>query len=433
MIWKDRSEHWVRVSGTVMYDDQQQPATLIGVVQDITEQKLFAEELKKQVSQRTAELEKAQTSLQQGNNYLQAIINKFNSALASLVPVYEGNKIVDFSFKMTNLSYTPYSNLTPEEIQNRKVGDVFPGYFQTEAFEKYVETFETGKNNSWELHYNVDGLDVYLQITASKMEGEVVVNFTDFTALKTLQVNLLQKLKELERSNEELQQFAHVASHDLKEPVRKIRTFGSRLKLDFANELPDKARMYMAKIESAASRIYSMIDGVLLYSSLNSIEQTTEPVELDKILKDIAEDLEVPIQEKSASLRWEHLPSIEGSPLLLYQLFYNLINNALKFTKAGIAPVIEIDSELVGSDAAGDAKEYTQIRVRDNGIGFKQKFADTIFKTFIRLNAKDQYEGTGLGLALCQKIAEQHGGSIKASSEEGQGATFTVRLPLKQR
>ncbi len=429
VVWKDGSQHWVRLSGKVLYDDKGQAITLIGVVQDISELKFFAEELKKQVSARTKELENAQISLQVANQYLQRIINQFESALASLIPVYEGNKIVDFYFKMTNLAYQAYSNLAPDKIQNKKVSDVFPGYFQTDAFEKYIETFETGKTNQWELHYNLDGLDVYLQVIASKMEQEVVINFSDVTTLKTLQLDLLQKVKELERSNEELQQFAHVASHDLKEPVRKIKTFGSRLMMDFGHELPEKARLYMQKMEKATDRIYNMIDGVLLYSSLNITDQPIDCVDVNKLIQNICDDLEILIQQKEAVIRWKDLPTLEGSPLLLYQLFYNLVNNALKFAKANVAPVIEISAELVSSTSNG---EFAIIRVQDNGIGFDQKFADAIFKTFVRLNTKDQYEGTGLGLALCQKIAERFGGAIQAEGKEGEGAVFSVLLPMIQ-
>lgn len=402
----------------------------IGTSTDIHEQKIFAEELEKQVWERTRELENAQVSLREANHYLQQIINKFDSALASLVPIFEDGRIVDFYFKMTNLAYTPYSRLLPEQIVNRRVGEVFPGYFQTEAFGKYVETFETGKNNEWVLHYNVDGLNVYLQLTVCKMDQEVVVNFTDITSLKNLQLDLLNKLKELERSNEELQQFAHVASHDLKEPVRKIRTFGSRIMTDFADDLPDKAKYYLEKIDSAASRIYAMIDGVLRYSSLNIADQAAEPVPLDKIMLQVQEDLELMIRQKNAVISWQQLPVIEASPLLIYQLFYNLVNNALKFSKAGVAPVISISSTI---HTAGDNnRPFAMIRIADNGIGFKQDFAGKIFKTFIRLNSKDQYEGTGLGLSLCQKIAERFGGSIQAEASDGEGAVFTVMLPLNQ-
>jgi len=248
-----------------------------------------------------------------------------------------------------------------------------------------------------------------------------------------LQKLVSERTKELERSNLELQQFAHVASHDLKEPVRKIRTFGSRMRMDFETALPDKAKMYLAKIENAATRMYSMIDGVLHYSSLNAHQQVIEQVDLNEIFEQIQHDLEILIQEKSATIKLSELPIIEGSSILLYQLFYNLLNNSLKFAKADTAPMITIGSEIMEAAIQnGNMDQCALIRVEDNGIGFEQTYAFSIFDTFYRLNPKDRYEGTGLGLTLCKKIAERHRGSITAEGSIGQGAIMTVLLPLKQ-
>jgi len=263
---------------------------------------------------------------------------------------------------------------------------------------------------------------------------------TDIHDQKTISENLeklvAERTKELQRSNEDLQHFAHVASHDLKEPVRKIMTFGNRLKNEFEGDLPEKARNYIAKIESASKRMYSMIEGVLLYSSAGSGEQAVEKVDLNDTMRFVETDLELVIQQKQAVIYKEHLPVFEGSPVLLHQLFYNLVNNALKFSKADVKPFIQIVSEKVkGQKRANDGwpvQEYLQISVSDNGIGFDQRQADTIFKSFTRLNSRDKYEGTGLGLALCKKIAERHGGTMMAEGKDGEGATFTIVLPVRE-
>ena len=243
-----------------------------------------------------------------------------------------------------------------------------------------------------------------------------------------------ERTRALQRSNEDLQQFAHVASHDLKEPVRKIRTFSGRMKEEFAALLPEKASLYLTKIEKGADRMYDMIDGVLLYSSMEAMEQTSEEVDINDLMENIQADLEVVIVEKEAVISIEQIPPVEGAPILLYQLFYNLINNSLKFAKPNERPRITITSEVVSAPVAGElgvSKEKTFVRMvlQDNGIGFAQSDAERIFKTFLRLNSKDKFEGTGLGLSLCKKIVERHGGSIWAEGTPGEGAVFNILLP----
>jgi light-regulated signal transduction histidine kinase (bacteriophytochrome) len=220
-----------------------------------------------------------------------------------------------------------------------------------------------------------------------------------------------------------------VASHDLQEPVRKIRTFTGRLLDEYGNALPGEARTFLGKIQHATERMVTMIEGVLLYSTLNSNEQTiSQVVDLNLVFENIESDLEVAIQQAGAELRRGELPTIEGAPVLLYQLFYNLVNNALKFSTQADKPLIVISSRIT----QGAGKRIAEVTVKDNGIGFDQEQSGRIFEAFARLNSKDKFEGTGLGLALCKKIAERHHGSIFATGVRGEGAVFTVRLPLVQ-
>lgn len=237
-----------------------------------------------------------------------------------------------------------------------------------------------------------------------------------------------ERTVQLERSNEDLQQFAHVASHDLKEPVRKIKTFTNRIKDEAQGRLSERELGYIEKIQSAANRMSSMIDGVLLYSTINSSEQKIEKVDLNVIINEIVNDLEILISQKSATVKFSSLPVIEGANILLYQLFYNLINNSLKFSAHDRSPVISIEAEKFMQEG----KEYTRIDLADEGIGFEPEHAERIFNTFTRLNSKDRYEGTGLGLALCKKIVVRHNGSISAYGAPGQGATFRILLPVTQ-
>ncbi|SHF21838.1 PAS domain-containing sensor histidine kinase [Flavisolibacter ginsengisoli] len=256
--------------------------------------------------------------------------------------------------------------------------------------------------------------------------------------LEKLNKTLLDKAEELRRSNEDLQQFAHVASHDLKEPLRKIKTYGSRLVEEYGDMLPAKAKSYLDKMESAATRMNSMIDGVLGYSMLGATEQVIETIDLNDLLDNIQNDLEILVEQKQAIIEYENLPAIEGSSILLYQLFYNLINNSLKFSVSGIQPRICIScsdynvAQVKENSPLKPGIQYQRISVSDNGIGFEQAYAQKIFKTFTRLNAKDKYEGTGLGLSLCKKIVERHNGTIEAEGKLNEGAVFIIVLPQQQ-
>lgn len=238
-----------------------------------------------------------------------------------------------------------------------------------------------------------------------------------------------QRTKELQRSNEDLQQFAHVASHDLKEPIRKIKTFTGRLEDHLDGTLDEAGRRYIERINVATNRMYNMIDGVLAFSTTNASMQMPQRVDLNELLDSIETDLEVALQRTAATLLYDELPTVEGSSVLLYQLFYNLINNSIKFAKATVPPQIFISSKtFINGDTS-----FARITLQDEGIGFEPEQAQRIFETFTRLNSKDQYEGTGLGLSLCKKIAERHGGSIVAIGTPGEGARFIITLPMKQK
>lgn len=241
------------------------------------------------------------------------------------------------------------------------------------------------------------------------------------------------RTRELRRSNEDLQQFAHIASHDLKEPVRKIRTFSSRL-VGETEKISDKGKTYIDKIQSASERMTGIIDGILSFSMVNAYEETFENVNLNEILDGIKADLEIPITQKSAKILYSDLPAVYGIPVLIHQLFYNLISNALKFTSPDRKPVINIKASVPQSNEIAkldntNGIEYVKLQISDNGIGFSQEQENKMFDLFTRLNARDKFEGTGLGLALCKKIVERHNGYIYATGQEGEGAVFTILLP----
>ncbi|SMB94914.1 PAS domain-containing sensor histidine kinase [Deinococcus hopiensis] len=228
--------------------------------------------------------------------------------------------------------------------------------------------------------------------------------------------------RQLELSNRELQDFAYVASHDLQEPLRKVQAFADRLKSRYAPALGDEGRDYLERMQSAAARMQLLINDLLTLSRVTTRAQPFVPVDLQEITRGVLSDLEVQIERQGAEVRVGALPVVAGDPTQLGQMLQNMIGNALKFRREGVLPVIEVGAEVDG--------ETCRIAVKDNGLGFDEKYLDRIFTPFQRLHGRSAYEGTGMGLTICRKIAERHGGSVTARSLPGEGSTFVVSLPL---
>src|SRR5262249_38431133 len=215
--------------------------------------------------------------------------------------------------------------------------------------------------------------------------------------------------KELERSNRELQDFAFVASHDLQEPLRKIQAFGDRLKAKHAQSLTPEARDYLDRMHSAAQRMYVLINDLLAYSRVATKGQPFVPVSLEKITQEVVDDLEARVQQTGGRVEVGALPTIEADPLQMRQLMQNLIANALKFHRSDAPPLVVVESRNLADSAEEpgviSADGVCQIIVKDNGIGFDEKYLDRIFTPFQRLHSRGEYEGTGMGLAVCRRIA----------------------------
>lgn len=231
-------------------------------------------------------------------------------------------------------------------------------------------------------------------------------------------------IQELNRSNQELQQFAFVASHDLQEPVRKLLFYSDYLITKYTQSLDEKGLEYLNSMQSACQRMRNLIQDLLVFSQINRKELHFRKIDLNKIAAEALQDLEISIEEKQAQLKIEDLPTVLGDERMMRQLFENIISNALKYSKKGTTPLIEV----------GYSKKdgFFEIVFSDNGIGFDEKYLPQMFTLFQRLHSKNSYEGTGLGLAICKKVAEIHNGDIWAKAEEGKGATFFVSLPINQ-
>ncbi len=231
---------------------------------------------------------------------------------------------------------------------------------------------------------------------------------------------------ELLRSNQELQDFAYAASHDLQEPLRKVRAFGSRLESRYADVLDERGLDYLSRMQDAADRMQTLIINLLDYSRVTTQAQPFAPINLNLILQNVLSDLETRIEEVNGIIFADTLPTIDADAVQIRQLLQNLISNALKFHRDGVSPIIKIKVQVQ------EAENQATIAISDNGIGFEDEFAERVFALFQRLHGRSQYEGTGIGLAICRKIVNRHNGTITARSVPDEGATFTINLPIHQ-
>ena len=413
-----------------VFNENGEVEAVAGITRDITDIKLAEEKLQRSENRLKSVIDQtpAATLVLRGDDLVISQINKtmlkmigfgeeaIGVSLLKLMPELTGQYI----WKQVEKVYKEGVNFDQWEVEvSHKRTGVLQDYYYNIAYRPLVEDGHiTGMIQV--------AIDVTEQVAARKKLEESESRFRTLAATLEQQVNA--RTKELHRSNEDLQQFAHVASHDLKEPVRKIKTFTSRLEDHLSGSLDEPAMRFIDRIHVATDRMFMMIDGVLAYSTINEGAQQNELVNLNELIKNIENDLEVALQKIGANIHYEHLPTLEGAPVLLYQLFYNLINNAIKFAQTGVSPQITLSSEIIGTNE----DRVVRIALTDNGIGFEPDYASRIFETFTRLNPKDQYEGTGLGLSLCKKIVERHGGQITANGSPDKGATFTITLPLVQ-
>lgn len=282
-----------------------------------------------------------------------------------------------------------------------------------------------------------DGTELWIRDRAFPIRGEggevyrICGIAEDITGLKWAE-ELKRLTDKLERSNLELQDFASIVSHDLQEPLRKIQVFGDRLRSTLDERLSSKEQDYLDRMIQAARRMKTLISDFLHFSQVTTNVNPFTQVELGKIALEVIADLEVLIEQSNASVQVGELPRIEADPLQMRQLLQNLITNALKFRHPGRTPQVRITGGMLQQEGASAAGDWCEVRVEDNGVGFEPNHRDKIFNVFQRLHGHGEYEGSGIGLALCRKIVERHGGTIAAEAVPGEGATFTVRLPITQ-
>ncbi len=381
---------------------------------------------------------RAEEALAEEHNLLRGVMDAMPEQV--FVTNREGRFIID------NISHRNFLGVKlARDVEGRTAADFLPPAVAGEMVRDDQAIMETRKPviNQEDLVVRGDGQVIWIATTKVPLhdvEGNcigLVGVSSDISVRKEAEERLRLAAEQLRRSNLELQEFASVASHDLQEPLRKIQAFGDRLRVKCAPALGENGRDYLERMQDAARRMQILLHDLLTLSRVTSTAQPFEKVDLRKVVQDVVSDLEVRIEQTGARIEIGRLPVIDADAGQMRQLLQNLISNALKFHAPEILPRVIVSAKVLDNaeSLAGSmpGEELVQIMVRDNGIGFDERYLDRIFQVFQRLHSRSEFEGTGIGLAVCRKIADRHGGMISAKSTEGQGATFIVTLPVKQR
>jgi two-component system CheB/CheR fusion protein len=379
------------------------------------------------------------------NSIIQGVFDSATSAIAAMRAIRNNrNEIADFEYIAANRAAEAMIGIRPGE--QFRTGAPKPFMGDEHFFRKYSNVVETGEIEHFEYHNPTHNR--WYEVIAVKMQDGLVTTYNDITQkrnaadliarnyedLKQASSKLQETNFKLEQSNMDLLQFASVASHDLKEPLRKIQTFGNLLYSKIEKKIEPGEKNYLDKIVNSSHRMQTLIEDVLTLSKLSNRDIPFVKTDIEGVVKHIVDDLEITIRERGSTIQISNLIAIDAVPGQLHQLFQNLISNALKFNE-NKTPLITITGrELTPQEASGydiTSEDYVAICVEDNGIGFDEKYKDKIFGIFQRLH-NNHYQGTGIGLAICKKIVDNHHGFISAQGQEGTGSTFIVILPKVQ-
>ena len=378
-----------------------------------------------------------------GRQALKILLNEFDFALILMdvkMPNLNGFETAALIYEREKLKHIPIIFIT---ANNYGEENIFKGYrsgavdyiykpINPELLRAKVGVFI----DLYKKNHRLMAQEQRLIAINKSLENEIAERKSSEEKIKDLNKQLLENIARLEAANKELDRFAFMASHDLQEPLRKIRMFSDRLFLKYREMLDEDGLMFINRIQNAGARMENLIKDILTFSKISVDKDPFVQTNLNEVLRDVLAEMHEEISRKQAAIEVAELPSLFVNPGLIRPLFHNLISNSLKYAKKDTPPAIRIRSEislLEKSKTTRDSdNKYCRIYIEDNGIGFDQKYAEQIFGMFKRLHRSTEFEGTGIGLALCKKIVEEHNGFISALSKINEGSTFIVTLPVKQ-
>jgi light-regulated signal transduction histidine kinase (bacteriophytochrome) len=378
-----------------------------------------------------------------GREALKVLLNEFDFALILMdvkMPNLNGFETASLIYQREKLRHIPIIFITANNYGDEQI---FKGYM-TGAVDYIYKPINPDLLRAkvsvfidlYKKNHKLLAQEQKLVAINKNLEMEIHERKMSEEKVKELNHKLLENIERLESANRDLDRFAFMASHDLQEPLRKMLMFSDRLANKYNEVLDDEGRMFITRIQHAGERMQALIKDILLFSQTSIEKPVFVESDLNEILRDVLAELENEIADKRAKIILDNLPMLCVNPVLIRPLFHNLISNALKYSRKGIDPVIRIYAEFSegqnGYSADDKKMRYCRIFVEDNGIGFEQKYSEQIFGMFKRLHLNSEFEGTGIGLALCKKIVEEHNGFITARSKVNEGSVFIISLPEQQ-
>lgn len=409
-------ERILRCEGEAQVDDDGQIVKVVGIGHDVTE------------------FRRAQEELRESERKFRLLAENMSDVI--LLQGREGRLLYVSPSSERILGYRP------DELCGRSIFELVEesdadrwrreAYAELESGKRFTHTIVRARRK--------DDQIVWLELASKPIRGEgddveqYLASGRDVTERIQIEDEAARYRSELEKRNRELQDFAYVASHDLQEPLRKIRAFSDLIEEDYGDKLDEEGLEFLDRVQDAAIRMSTLISDLLSFSRVTTKGGSFETVDLNEVIAGVLSDLEVAIDEVDASVEIDDLPEIEADPMQMRQLFQNLIGNAIKFRKPEGRPRIHVRGRIMEGSLSSRAgvHEVCRLEVEDNGMGFDQRYADRIFSPFQRLHHRSSVEGTGMGLAICRRIIERHDGSISASSVPEEGTTFVVELPARQ-